>query len=58
MSTKLPRANQRDGKRILVVDDEPRMIGFIRMNLELEGRLGLRDRGERLRNRHRRLSLR
>ena len=24
------------GKRILVVDDEPRMIGFIRMNLELE----------------------
>ena len=29
--------NQRSGKRILVVDDEPRMIGFIRMNLELEG---------------------
>lgn len=27
---------QRKGKRILVVDDEPRMIGFIRMNLELE----------------------
>ncbi|NLX11620.1 MAG: response regulator transcription factor [Chloroflexi bacterium] len=27
----------RDAKRILVVDDEPRMIGFIRMNLELEG---------------------
>lgn len=27
----------RDGKRILVVDDEPRMIGFMRMNLELEG---------------------
>ena len=25
------------GRRILVVDDEPRMIGFIRMNLELEG---------------------
>ena len=24
------------GKVILVVDDEPRMIGFIRMNLELE----------------------
>src|SRR5258708_1180009 len=24
-------------KRVLVVDDEPRMIGFIRMNLELEG---------------------
>jgi two-component system KDP operon response regulator KdpE len=27
---------KRNGKRILVVDDEPRMIGFIRMNLELE----------------------
>ena len=26
-------------KRILVVDDEPRMIGFIRMNLELEDHL-------------------
>lgn len=37
MTTKLPRTNQRDGKLILVVDDEPRMIGFIRMNLELEG---------------------
>ncbi len=37
MTTKLPRNNPRDGKRILVVDDEPRMIGFIRMNLELEG---------------------
>jgi DNA-binding response OmpR family regulator len=37
MTTKLPRASQRDGKLILVVDDEPRMIGFIRMNLELEG---------------------
>jgi two-component system KDP operon response regulator KdpE len=34
---KLPRSNQRDGKQILVVDDEPRMINFIRMNLELEG---------------------
>ena len=34
---KLPRTNVRDGKRILVVDDEPRMINFIRMNLELEG---------------------
>jgi DNA-binding response OmpR family regulator len=34
---KLPRSNQREGKRILVVDDEPRVIGFIRMNLELEG---------------------
>src|SRR5687767_3805240 len=39
MATKLPRTGQRDGKRILVVDDEPRMIGFIRMNLELEGHL-------------------
>src|SRR3954469_15372856 len=37
MTTKLPKHNPRDGKRILVVDDEPRMIGFIRMNLELEG---------------------
>src|SRR5215467_1917278 len=36
-TTKLPKTNQRDGKRILVVDDEPRMINFIRMNLELEG---------------------
>ncbi len=27
------------GRRILVVDDEPRMIGFIRMNLELEEHL-------------------
>ncbi|WP_119072510.1 response regulator transcription factor [Aggregatilinea lenta] len=34
---KPPRAAPRDAKRILVVDDEPRMIGFIRMNLELEG---------------------
>ncbi len=37
MATKLPKANARDSKLILVVDDEPRMIGFIRMNLELEG---------------------
>jgi len=37
MVIKPPRTNPRDGKRILVVDDEPRMIGFIRMNLELEG---------------------
>src|SRR6266702_8311834 len=37
MTTRLPKTNQRDSKRILVVDDEPRMIGFIRMNLELEG---------------------
>ncbi len=37
MSSKPPRALPRDAKRVLVVDDEPRMIGFIRMNLELEG---------------------
>jgi two-component system KDP operon response regulator KdpE len=37
MSAKPPRPLPRDAKRILVVDDEPRMIGFIRMNLELEG---------------------
>ncbi len=37
MSSKPPRTIPRDAKRILVVDDEPRMIGFIRMNLELEG---------------------
>lgn len=37
MSTNLPNTSQRESKRILVVDDEPRMIGFIRMNLELEG---------------------
>lgn len=38
MSSKnLPKSSNRDGKRVLVVDDEPRMIGFIRMNLELEG---------------------
>nr|WP_228845255.1 response regulator [Phototrophicus methaneseepsis] len=38
MTNNLPKSNaQRDSKRILVVDDEPRMIGFIRMNLELEG---------------------
>lgn len=36
-SVKPPRPVPRDAKRILVVDDEPRMIGFIRMNLELEG---------------------
>lgn len=34
---KIPRSAPRDAKRILVVDDEPRMIDFIRMNLELEG---------------------
>jgi DNA-binding response OmpR family regulator len=33
----LPRSAPRENKRILVVDDEPRMIDFIRMNLELEG---------------------
>ncbi|MCD4686084.1 MAG: response regulator transcription factor [Anaerolineae bacterium] len=37
MSGKPPRAVPYEAKRILVVDDEPRMIGFIRMNLELEG---------------------
>ena len=37
MSSNLPTSSQRETKRILVVDDEPRMIGFIRMNLELEG---------------------
>ena len=33
--------SQRKRARILVVDDELRMIGFIRMNLELEGHLVL-----------------
>ncbi len=37
MASKLPRIVPREAKRILVVDDETRMIGFIRMNLELEG---------------------
>lgn len=37
MSGKPLRTAPREAKRILVVDDEPRMIGFIRMNLELEG---------------------
>jgi two-component system KDP operon response regulator KdpE len=37
MVSKLPRIAPREAKRILVVDDEERMIGFIRMNLELEG---------------------
>lgn len=36
-TTRTPRPASRDGKRVLVVDDEPRMINFIRMNLELEG---------------------
>ena len=35
MAGNIPKPNQREGKQILVVDDEPRMIGFIRMNLEL-----------------------
>ena len=35
----MPNTSPREGKRVLVVDDEPRMIGFIRMNLELEGHL-------------------
>jgi two-component system KDP operon response regulator KdpE len=33
----MPRSSPREVHRVLVVDDEPRMIGFIRMNLELEG---------------------
>ena len=37
MTSNIPKSTSRDGKRILVVDDEARMIGFIRMNLELEG---------------------
>jgi DNA-binding response OmpR family regulator len=37
MSVKMPRALPRDAKRILVVDDEPRMIGFIRLNLDHDG---------------------
>ena len=34
--SKTPSA-PRERQRVLVVDDEPRMIGFIRLNLELEG---------------------
>lgn len=37
MAKTVPGSNRKDARRILVVDDEPRMIGFIRMNLELEG---------------------
>lgn len=37
MNKPLPRSAPKETKRILVVDDEPRMIDFIRMNLELEG---------------------
>lgn len=36
-TSKPPKNTSRDGRRVLVVDDEPRMIGFIRMNLELDG---------------------
>lgn len=35
-SPQMPRSNPKETRRILVVDDEPRMIGFIRMNMELE----------------------
>jgi two-component system KDP operon response regulator KdpE len=37
MPASIPKATPKDARRVLVVDDEPRMIGFIRMNLELEG---------------------
>jgi two-component system KDP operon response regulator KdpE len=37
MTKSVPSSVPRESKRILVVDDEPRMIDFIRMNLELEG---------------------
>ncbi len=37
MPASVPKATSKDARRVLVVDDEPRMIGFIRMNLELEG---------------------
>ncbi len=36
-TTKVPRTLPRDARRVLVVDDEPRMIGFIRLNLEHDG---------------------
>jgi len=36
-SSKIPRPVPRDARRILVVEDEPRMVNLIRMNLELEG---------------------
>lgn len=36
MTSDLTKSGQRESYRILVVDDEPRIIGFIRMNLELE----------------------
>lgn len=41
MKARVRDSDQRGGVRILVVDDERRMIGFIRMNLELEGHLVL-----------------
>jgi two-component system KDP operon response regulator KdpE len=37
MPSSVPKTTPKDARRVLVVDDEPRMIGFIRMNLELEG---------------------
>ena len=37
MAGNIPKSGHRNGRQILVVDDEPRIIGFIRMNLELEG---------------------
>ncbi len=37
MKPQMPRSIPKEAKRILVVDDEARMIDFIRMNLELEG---------------------
>jgi two-component system KDP operon response regulator KdpE len=37
MTNKPPRPLPKDAKRVLVVDDEPRMIGFIRLNLEHDG---------------------
>ncbi len=37
MTGNLPRTGNRDGRHILVVDDETRVISFIRMNLEVEG---------------------
>jgi len=39
MATQAAQASPRGGKTILVVDDEPRMIDFIRLNLEHEQHL-------------------
>jgi two-component system KDP operon response regulator KdpE len=36
-SSRLSKPSRHNANRVLVVDDELRMIGFIRMNLELEG---------------------